>query len=166
MTKFEKLCKDYSTARKKYFDYRISCLHFVPKFVDGMINYLQCPEEQVNYYPFEGDREPNTVYTFAGEMRLCDDSFWHIKIGLTLHGAANIFPKEELVFPVLIKKINDYFIVKLGRNGKEYKIHKDQPGELKDFYDLIFLKIKEFYKKEIQQFYEHEDTSKKIGFDV
>ncbi len=49
-----------------------------------------------------------------------------------------------------IKKVGSHFIVKLGVDGREIKIHEDRQGELEPFYDAVFMQIMDFFKKRYQ----------------
>ena len=166
MSKFEDLCRAYATSRKNYFDYRDACLKFGTNLVNGMIDYFKCPREQVKFIPLKEDIKPNTMYSLLGAMDLDDDTFWHFGLGLTLYEAPNVFPQETALLPLLVKKVDDSFIVKFGTHGEEFKIHKDKPDEQTAFYEFVFRQIKESYEKALQRFLEQKETSRKIGFNV
>jgi len=164
MSKFEELCKSYATARENYFNYRNACWDFASHLVSGMIDYFQCPKEQVKFIPLKGDEKPGSVYTLMGAMHLDDDTFWHLGVGLTLYIAPNVFPHETILLPLLIKKVTDYFIVKLDGHQKEFKIHIDKTDEFDTFYEFVFQQIQETYEKGLQRFLDQNEATRKIGF--
>ena len=152
MTRFEKLCESYTCARKRYFNYETECMEFGIKMVDGLKEYLQCPPEQINYYPPDKESDPNVSYNIHGATKLGDDGFWHVGIGIGLYEAPNVRPQENVRSTLLIKKDDSHFIVKYGRESKdEFKICEDKEDDLKKFYDYIFEEIKELYEKQLEQ---------------
>lgn len=164
MTKYQELCSIFTKARNKYFDNRRACLNFTTNFIGGLTNFLQCPEEQVKIFPFEGEREPGFTYTIAGEMKLDNNSFWHLRIGIELHQDSDILPYDIITFPIFIKKPNDHFILKLGSEGERFEIHDNDEDEFKSVFEQIFKKIKDIYEQDIQKFNEQKNTVKKMGF--
>lgn len=49
-----------------------------------------------------------------------------------------------------IKKVGPHFIVKLGPNGKEIRIHEERRGDLTPFYDAVFVQILNFFARQYQ----------------
>lgn len=167
MSKFEELCRAYAVARKNYFDYRDTCCKFAHTLVSGMIDYFKCPKEQIKFIPLKGEVEPNSSYTVMGAIHLDDDTFWHLGVMLTLYEAPNVFPHQPVLLQLLIKKVDDYFIVKLGTKRQEFTIHEDKPDEFNPFYEFIFVLIKENHEKGLQRFLGKEqkkEEPRKIGF--
>lgn len=142
MSKFEELRQAYITARKNSSDYWKTCWGFASDLVNRMIDYFQWPREQVKVIPLKGDVNPNLKYTVQGSMHLGDDAFWHLGVNLFLYEAPNIHPYFDVLLPVMIKKVDDHFIVKLEGYEKEFKIHKDNPDGFNAFYEFIFEQIK------------------------
>ena len=164
MSKFEELCKAYATSRKNYFDYRETCSKFAHTLVRGMVDYFGCPKGQVKFIPLNKEVESGSIYTVMGAIHLDDDTFWHLGVRLTLYKAPNIFPHQPFLLRLLIKKVDDYFTVKLRTEGPEFKVHEDKPDEFNSFYEFIFDLIKEDLEKGLQRFLEQNETVRKIGF--
>ncbi len=164
MSKFKELCKAYETARINFFDYRRDCHTFASKLIDGLIDFLQCPKEQIKFIPLKKDYESDFTYTLMGAMHLNDDTFWHLGVGITLYKEPNIFPHETVLISFLIKEKSDSFTVKLGDSGKEFEILKDKPEDFNEIYEFIFNQIKETYEKGLKRFLEQKETSREIGF--
>ncbi|MDI6724288.1 MAG: hypothetical protein QMD61_06540 [Methanobacterium sp.] len=151
MTKFDKLCESFANARKRYFNYENECLEFGAKMVDGLVEYLECPPEQVNYYPPDKESDPNVKYNIKGATKLGEDGFWHIGIGVGLYEAPHIRPQENVRSTLLIKKDDSHFIVKYGREASdEFRVGEDNEEDLKQFYRHIYHEIKELYDKELE----------------
>jgi hypothetical protein len=151
MTRFEELCESYANARKRYFNYEDECLKFGEKMVDGLVKYLECPPEQVNYYPPDKESDPNVSYNIHGATKLGDDGFWNVGIGIGIYEAPNSRPQENVRSTLLIKKHNSHFIVKYGRESTdEFKICKDKEEDLKKFFDHVFEEIKDLYDMQLE----------------
>ncbi len=151
MTRFERLCESFANARKRYFHYETECMEFGEKMVDGLVHYLECPPEQVNYYPPDQKSDPNVRYNIHGATILGDDGFWQIGIGIGLYEAPNVRPQENVRSTLLIKKDDSHFVVKYGREShEEYRIAKDDGEALDEFYDHVYHEIKELYDKELE----------------
>jgi hypothetical protein len=151
MTKFEELCNSYANARKRFFNYEDECLHFGEKMVDGLTEYLECPPEQVNYYPPDKESDPNVSYNIHSATILGDDGFWQIGIGIGLYEAPNVRPQENVRSTLLIRKDDSHYVVKYGKQSQEeYRISEEDEGELKKFYGHVFEEIKELYDKQLE----------------
>ncbi|MGZ7043961.1 MAG: hypothetical protein ACXVHM_05155 [Methanobacterium sp.] len=150
MTRFEELCESFANAREKYFHYEEECMRFGEKMVDGLKKYLECPPEQVNYYPPDKESDPNVSYNIHGATKLSDDGFWHVGIGIGLYEAPNIRPQENVRSTLLIKKENSHFIVKYGKESEdEFKLDYKEEN-FKELYDYIFEEIKELYDIQLE----------------
>ncbi len=151
MTRFEELCGSYTSARKRYFHYENECMEFGIKMVDGLKKYLECPPEQVNYYPPDKESDPNVSYNIHGATKLGEDGFWHVGIGIGLYEVPNGRPQENVRSTLLIKKEDGRFVVKYGKESKdEFRICEDSEDDLKKLYDYIFDEIKELYDKQLE----------------
>jgi hypothetical protein len=151
MSRFEELCESYTSARKRYFNYENECMEFGIKMMNGLKEYLECPPEQVNYYPPDKESDPNVSYNIHGATKLGEDGFWHVGIGIGLYEVPNGRPQENVRSTLLIKKEDGRFVVKYGRESKdEFRICEDDEDDLKKFYDYIFDEIKELYDKQLE----------------
>jgi hypothetical protein len=151
MTRFEELCESYANARKGFFDYENECMEFGTKMVEGLREYLECPPEQVNYYPPDKESDPNVTYNIHGATILGEDGFWNVGIGIGIYEAPNVRPQENVRSTLLIKKNDSHFVVKYGKESKEeFRIYEDKEKDLKEFYDHIFEEIKELYDMQLE----------------
>ena len=151
MTKFEELCESYASARKKFFNYEDECMEFGVKIVDGLKKYLECPSEQINYYPPDKESDPNVSYNIQGATKLGEDGFWHVGIGIGLYEAPTVRPQENVRSRFLIKKDDGHFVVKYGKESHdEFRVCEDKEEDLEKFYDHIFEEIKELYDHQLE----------------
>lgn len=163
MSKFDEIRQAYTTARKRFRDYEETCRDFARDLVFGIIDYLEWPRDQeITYIPLGEELDPNNkFYALTGAMRMGDESFWHFGVELTLkepHGANPV----SFIMSFYIKKVGQYFIVKLGPKGREIKIHEDQRGELEPFYEAVFLQVMDFFNRRYYQAITKQE--KELGF--
>lgn len=148
MSKYDKICQSYSEARREFRKYEETCRNFARDIVYGMVDYFEWPQDQeITYIPLGEEIGPNDrFYALSGAMRLDDHAFWHFGVELTVRdiGGANATP---FLMSFFIKKSGPHFIVKLGPNGREIKIHENKKGELDPFFDAVFVQIVEFFQK-------------------
>ncbi len=152
MSKFEEICDIYSKSRRAFLAYEKECQEFARDLVYGMIEYFEWPHDQeISYIPLGEELDPNNkFYALAGAMRMNEESFWHFGVELTAYEPGFNNP-ASFVMSFFIKKVGPYFIVKLGPQGREIKIHENQRGALAPFYEAVFLQIAEFFNKRYPQ---------------
>jgi hypothetical protein len=150
-TKYDEICQVYRKSRKGFLDYESECQAFARDLVYGMIEYFEWPQDQeVTYIPLGEELDPNNrFYALSGAMRMDDDSFWHFGVELTVQEPGGAYPLPFLM-SFFIKKIGPHFIVKLGSQGKEIRIHEDRRGDLAPFYDAVFVQIMNFFTHKYQ----------------
>ncbi|MCA9922659.1 MAG: hypothetical protein KC419_25280 [Anaerolineales bacterium] len=163
MSKFEQICERYTNARKAFLEYEEVCRNFARDLIYGMIDYYEWPRDQeITYIPLGEEIGPNDrFYALAGAMRMDDQAFWHFGVELAVHERGGSHPLPFLM-SFFIKKIGPHFIVKLGPNGREIKIHEERQRELQPFYDAVYVQIIEFFAKKYQDAITNQQ--KEIGF--
>jgi len=152
MSKFEEICATYSKSRRAFLAYEKDCQDFARDLIYGMIEYFEWPHNQeISYIPLGEDLDPNNkFYALAGAMRMNEESFWHFGVELTAYDGGFSNP-VSFVMSFFIKKVGAYFIVKLGPQGREIKIHENQRETLDPFFEAVFLQIVEFFTKRYHQ---------------
>lgn len=163
MSKFNQICQTYMSARSAFREYEETCRSFARDLVYGMIDYFEWPQDQeITYIPLGEEISPNDrFYALAGAMRMDDKAFWHFGVELTVHEPGGSHPLPFLM-SFFIKKVGAHFIVKLGPNGREIRIHEERQRELQPFYDAVFMQIVDFFKKQFQDAIT--DQQKELGF--
>lgn len=165
MSKYDKLSEVYTQARRTFREYEETCRDFARNLVYGMIDYFEWPQNQeITYIPLGEEIGPNDrFYALAGAMRMDNQAFWHFGVELTIDdiGGSNPIP---FLMSFFIKKVGTHFIVKLGPNGREIKIHEDRQGELQPFYEAVFLQIVDFFKNQYQNAITNQTDEQKLGF--
>ena len=151
MSKFEQICDAYAQSRKSFRKYEETCRNFARDIVFGLIDYYEWPRNQeITYIPLGEEISPNDrFYALAGAMRMDADAFWHFGVELTVEDQGGSHPLRFLM-SFFIKKVGSHFIVKLGVDGREIKIHEDRQGELHPFYEAVFMQIMEFFNNRYQ----------------
>lgn len=154
MSKFEEVCLAYQKSRRRFLEYEVECRDFARSLVDGIINYFEWPQDQeITYIPLGEEINPNNrFYALAGAMRMDDESFWHFGVELSAEEPGGSHPLPFLM-SFFIKKVGPHFVVKLGPQGKEIRIHEDKQGkqdELAPFYEAVFQQILQFFARDYQ----------------
>lgn len=165
MSKFDELCGAYKTAQDNYSNYHTACVKFYGTLVSEFVKYLDCPREQVTFLPLDKEPDPGSTYSIPGAMHLDDDTYWHLGFRLTLYISPNTFPHQPILLRLLAKKVDDHFLVKLGKDGPQFKVHENNPKELEPFFDSLFTAIKEDFENGLQSFLSQgEQEIRRIGF--
>ncbi|MEM7333875.1 MAG: hypothetical protein AAF490_17435 [Chloroflexota bacterium] len=149
MSKYEEICKSYADARRAFRDYQTTCRDFARDLIYGMIDYFEWPQDQeITYIPLGEEISPNDrFYAIAGAMRMDDHAFWHFGVELTVRESATSGHPTTILMSFFIKKTGSHFIVKLGGNGREIKIHENRKNDLDPFFDAVFKQIVDFFKR-------------------
>jgi hypothetical protein len=164
MSKYNELCKVYSTARKNYFDYWHDCADFVTGLMNGLREYFEMPKENLKFVPLNEKPEFAKKYTAKNCMLLEQDTFWYVGVMMTLCGVLEDQPEETLILPILVKKLDDTYIVKFGQAGDEFQIPGDNQNSRHAFYDYVFNQINNNYKDRLHKFLEKMTSERRIGF--
>ncbi|MCP4581148.1 MAG: hypothetical protein GY839_05985 [candidate division Zixibacteria bacterium] len=164
MSKFNELCKFYSTARTNYFTYWHECSEFVTELLDGLMKYFDMPDDKLKFVPLRDKPEFGKSYSAKDSMHLEKDTFWYLGLLLTLCGQIKNQPEETLVLPLLIKKIDDNYVVKLGPEGEAFEIHQDNAASCPAFYDNMYDQVKNTYKDRLHKFLDGAQSERRIGF--
>lgn len=148
MSKYDELTQVYRQTRRTFQQYEEECSTFARELVSGLLEYIQWPREQeITYLAVGEEFDPNNkFYALTGAMQMDSQSFWHFGVELRLQEPNGTYPLP-LVLSFFIKKVDDYFIVKLGPEGRELKIPQSKRGQLEPFYEAVFNQLKEFFAK-------------------
>ena len=113
-----------------------------------MIEYFGMPRDQeITYIPLGEERAPNSrFYALSGAMRMDDQSFWHFGVQMTVHEGSGGNP-VPFMLSFFIKKVDNFFVVKLGAKGREIRIPEEKKDRLDPFYDAVLFQLKEFFGK-------------------
>jgi hypothetical protein len=148
MSKFEELCRTYGQSKRAFKDYQDACRNFARDLIIGMVQYFDWPQNQeITYIPLGEEITPNNrFYALAGAMRMDDQSFWHFGVELTIYEYEGSNP-VAFVLSFFVKKVGAHFIIKLGPNGKEIRIHEAERDKLEPLYDVVYAQVKEFFSR-------------------
>lgn len=148
MSKFDELCRAYVQSKRAFTEYQNACRNFARDLITGMVQYFDWPQNQeITYIPLGEEISPsNRFYALAGAMRMDDQSFWHFGVELTIYEYSGANP-VKFVLSFFVKKVGTHFIVKLGPNGKEIRIHEAEIDKLEPLYDAVFAQVKEFFSR-------------------
>jgi hypothetical protein len=148
MSKFDELCRAYGQSKRAFNEYQDACRNFARDLIMGMVQYYDWPQKQeITYIPLGEEITPNNrFYALAGAMRMDDQSFWHFGVELTIYEYEGSNP-VSFVLSFFIKKSGSHFIIKLGPNGKEIRIHEAERNKLEPLYEAVFVQVKDFFSR-------------------
>jgi len=164
MSKYGELCEAYSVARKNYFDYWNECADFVTDLMNGLRAYFEMPPENLKFIPLKDKPEFGKSYSAKESMILEQDTFWYVGVMMKLCSIEEDQPEETLIAPLLVKKTDGSFTIKLGPQSQEFHLNKDNQNDYHAFYDFVFNQIKENYKDRLHKFLEKIQSERRIGF--
>lgn len=148
MSKLEELVESLINSKENYEKYENECLNFMKELIQGFEEYLGAPEKIIKYYQID-DSNQIQYRNYISKIKIEDDGFWHAHIDIMLPSTLNNLKKIEggVRTKVLVKKEDDYSIVKLINDTKEFKI-KD--GDFLEFYDYLFKEIKNLFDNSLE----------------
>lgn len=166
MNKYSELCQEYKRAYRKYWDYKAACSELIWSLVQEMATSLGWPEDRVDFIPILGPSKPHTSYTPWGAMDLGDDGFFHLGMLLIIDPStrSTYWPPHSLLLPLLVRKQEQVFTVKLETSSEEFKIYEDNPSDREAFCSFIFDTIKGEYERGFIPS-ERIDKERVIGFE-
>jgi len=164
MSKYEELCQAYANSRKTYVEYRNACFGFAQDLIEGLVNFLQVPEERIRLVPVNRDPDPEAVYTLSSAMHLDEDTYWHVGVVVDLSDPAGAFPPQAVLIKLLVKRHDGTFYVRLGQDGDDMRVRDGYPQDMALVMEHVFTTIKESYEQGLQQFLDQEESTRKIGF--
>lgn len=95
-------------------------------------------------------------------MRLGDDTFWQLRVGITLYESPGVFPMERVVLPFQIKGTSDGFVVGISPKGRAFTINPAVGGAFDEFFAHVSAEIKNAYETGLDRFLQGNERG--IGF--
>ncbi len=152
MSKYDELTNLYRQTRLTFQQYEDECGAFARELVNGLLEYMEWPRDQEITYLAVGQEidATNKFYALASAMQMDSESFWHFGVELRIQEASGAYPLS-LILSFFIKKMDTFFIVKFGPQGREIKIPDSKRGQLEPFFEAVFVQVKEFFTKRYVQ---------------
>lgn len=143
MTKFEELAESVERYNAEFDKYRFECLKFAGLLREEFAKYLECPIDSVKFVRIHEGR-PFKIVPLKEAYKLESDNFYHIGIGVTIYKEHNKPNNTTMYYMLLLKIVGNEFVVGL-HNGKTFKIPKDMPEKLEEFFNYFFEEIKWYF---------------------
>jgi hypothetical protein len=155
MTKFEELNKIFTKSGEEFINYRWKCIEFAKNIGNNLAKYLECNEEDIQYYLYDKDGKPMEAHP-RDALVLSNDTFWHYGMGINLYPEGSKNPAPPFIFHMAVKGDKDKFTVQLPDLKKEFDIRPDNPENFKPINDLIFNTIKDRFENQLEKFLKHQ----------
>lgn len=148
MSKYGELCSQYKKAVIQYQAYQEECVRFVAQLAQGLIEYLACSPDKVEFVPVLHEPDENKEYFAAGALELADDGFYHFGIRLCVDPSTSseIWSKHIIQLHFMLKKDKDAFAVKIENWERDFEITDIASNEKKAIYDSILDPLLNWYK--------------------
>ncbi len=157
MTKFEELCEIYTNAENDFYNYKWKCIDFAKKMGNEVANYLGCKTEDIQYYSYDKEGNPQEVHP-RDALFLRKDTFWHYGMGINLYISGNKDPSMSHQFEMAIKGKKKSFIVQFPKLNEKFTINPNKPEDFQEFNDLIFNNIKDHFENQLEKFLKQESV--------
>jgi hypothetical protein len=163
MSKHADLTRTHWEARESSARYHEVHLRFAHDLVQGLLKYLEVPPEQFAYHPLDAQPAPGTRYTVAGASGFMEDRFFHVRFAIGFQKAPNTFPIPWAVLEIRIRRAGDAWLVRVLADGPDHTI-ADPTVDLPKLYEIISLDLSAMLSHRTQDFIEHVEQKKQIGF--
>ena len=157
MSKYEELNQIFTNAGEEFNNYRWKCIEFSKEIGKNLANYLECNEEDIQYYLYDKDGKPIEAHP-RDALILGNDTFWHYGMGINLYPIGNKNPAPPFIFHMAVKGEKDKFIVQIPDLKKEFEISPNRPEDYKPMNDLIFNTIKDRFENQLEKFLKHQSA--------
>ncbi len=157
MTKFEELIEIYTKSGEEFNNYRWRCIDFAKNIGKNLANYLECNEEDIQYYLYDKEGKPIEAHP-RDALILQNDTFWHYGMGINMYLKGNKNPAPPFIFNMAIKGDNDKFIVELPDLKKEFNVNAGKSEDFMPINDLIFNTMKDRFENELNKFLKHKSV--------
>jgi hypothetical protein len=166
-SRYAQLCRAYAKNLTDFKQYKETCYRFLNQLMIKLQDAYDIPPERLCLRSKQDPKQLTDNLMEAMDMQ--KDTFWHVRISITVFADAEGDVKERMSFEIMVKKLPTYFVLAIP-NEQEFNID-DNPQHDWDFslfFDYVFNSLKNFYEHELERFLNTGATGKKeispIGF--
>lgn len=143
MAKYDELCALCRTAASRLQEYETSCYSFIHDFFTGLADFLQSPENAIQFHPVTDPLDTKTALPLASALRHSPDGFYELVFSLAIQSGD---AADQILAAARFGKAGNQFVIRLGMSRKEFQINK--PKDQIQVYEYIFETIKGYYEKD------------------
>lgn len=151
-TKFSDLCEVANKAFVEIHTLEQECMEFGAGFIQGLMAYLECPNEKARHYNLQGEEPVGPLSLEKSTFR--EDGWWHTGMMMdlrpTVPGA--MVAGNMIRFNLVFKRGKDSYLVRFGRDTKEHTVHPDRREDFTAAYDYFIQMVKTHFEEEPQRF--------------
>ncbi len=151
MSRFDDLCEALRAVRVNYNEYRERCFELATELHGGLQEYLEAPEQFVNFFAQEGPLAGRKVDGPSAAMHLRDDGYWGFGLAIDLYEDPTILPYDCMALGFLVKRLDGRFLIKFDHDENlGFQInHRDDSGRV---YEYVYLEIRRRYEDSFTKF--------------
>lgn len=166
-TRYQELCRAYAKNLTDFKQYKETCYRFLDQLMVKLQDAFDIPPERLCLRSKQDPKQHTDNLAEAMDMQ--KDTFWHVRISITVFADPEGQVKERMSFEVMVKKLPTHYILAIP-NEQEFIIddNPEHNWDFSPFFDYVFNSLKNFYEHELERFLNTGASSKKesspIGF--
>jgi hypothetical protein len=164
MTKFEELCQASNKAVVDLHRLKQECYEFGVALAKGLMAFLECPSDRAKHYNLHDlDKPPVGPVATMEQATFVEDGWWYVGVGMDLrHGPPGVVG-NTIFFNLVFKRLKDQYLVRFGRDTREFAIHPGNQAEFTAAYEHYLVLLKNHFLTEGERFLDPRH-GKKMGF--
>ena len=166
-SRYIELCQAYAKNLTDFKQYKETCYQFLNQLMLKLQDSFNIPPERLCLRSKQDPKQLTDNLMEAMDMQ--KDTFWHVRISITVFADAEGEVKERMSFEVMVKKLPSYYVLAIP-NEQEFNIidNPQRDWDFNPFFDYVFNSLKNFYENELERFLDTGSSPKKdsspIGF--
>ncbi len=169
MSRYNELCEAFHQSCNNWKEYQQQSYSFILNLAEGLREYLECPSNELYFYPYKELVDVDPLMSQADMMYLDPEDFcWHCIINIKLHYLPGVQPfLQNAQLPLRFRLVKDD-MYSLFLEDYEQEFILPQKGDEEKWnvlFEYIFLTLKEEYQNSLRNFLQMDASAKKrIGF--
>ena len=150
-SRYQLLCQAYAKNLSDFKLYKNACHRFLDQLMVKLQQAFNIPSDKLSLRTKQDPKELTDNLLDAMDMQ--KDTFWHVRISITVCADNEEQVKERMSFEVMVKKLPTYYILAIPKE-REFNI-EDNPQhdwDFTPFFDYLFESLRSFYEHELERF--------------
>jgi hypothetical protein len=162
MSKFDELCQSANKALVDLHRLREQCYQFGANLAKGLVAYLECPPDRAKHFLLKDGTNPAPARCVEEATYIDDEGWWHLGLCLDLTAGPMGTLGTCVFINLVFKMAKDHYLVRFGRDKKQFTIHPNVPAEFTVYYEHFFQAMKDHFDKDVERFLDRKE--RRFGF--